>query len=169
MTPRGFHRSAGANRRSVRGSTLLEVLIAAMMVVMISFGGLAYYSYSRLSEIRMMQEQSAFNLAEIEIERWQAEGYTALTEFTSTDVPWGYNSAVTPPSGDPSRYPKSIDYAGATFTVTAFQIANTNSTGPKNFRWEETIGGVTWAYRRLVIQVDWGNGQQLQIETRMSQ
>lgn len=155
---------------AIRGSTLVEVLIAALLVVIIAMAGLGYYTFGRLAEFRAMQEQTAYNLAEIEIEAWQAAGYGSLSEFPSTDVPWGYNSGVTPPAGDPSRYPKVVTRQGIDYTVDAYQIANASNAAPvQDFRWEESDGGITWLYRRLVIQVSWGEGQMLEIETRISQ
>lgn len=169
--------TAAASRNArIRGSTLLEVAIAAVIIGIVAMAGTSYYLYARMFEILAIQEQTAFNISELEVESWQAEGYGAFSAFTSTSLPFGYNSGWA--VADPRRvaYPQLVTREGATYRVSATLISNRQGTPPTystpvDYRWVETSGGVSWEYRRLVILIEWGPsfGNSLSIETRISQ
>lgn len=167
---------AGARNARVRGSTLLEVAVAAVVIGIVALAGTSYYLYARMFEILAIQEQTAFNIAELEIESWQAEGYGACAGFTTTNLPYGYNFSWA--VGDPRRvnYPRLVAREGATYRVSVSLISNRQGTAPTystpiDYRWVETSGGVTWEYRRVAILVEWGSlfSDSLTIETRISQ
>ncbi len=168
--------SAGV-RRAQRGSTLLEVAIATIVIAIVSLAGTSYYLYARLFEIQAQQEQAAFNVVELEIESWQAEGYGSVSGFTTTTVPYGYNWSWA--VADPRRiaYPRLEVREGTTYQITATSIANRQGgagdgyTAATDFRWREVLGGLAWEYRRIQLTVQWGPAfsYSLVVETRIAQ
>lgn len=151
--------------------------MAAVIIGIVALAGTSYYLYARLFEIQAQQEQAAFNIVELEIESWQAEGYGSVAGFTSTTVPFGYN--WTWPVGDPRRitYPRLEVREGATYQVTANLISNRQGgagdgyTASVDFRWREVLGALAWEYRRIQLTVRWGPlfANQLVVETRIAQ
>ncbi len=164
-------------RRARRGSTLLEVAIATIVIAIVSLAGTSYYLYARLFEIQAQQEQAAFNVVELEIESWQAEGYGSTSGFTTTTIPYGYNWSWA--VADPRRitYPRMEVREGTTYRVTATAISNRQGgagdgyTAATDFRWREVLGGLAWEYRRIQLTVQWGPsfGYSLVVETRIAQ
>ncbi len=139
-------------RRSRSGMTLLEVAVASIVMVIIALGGASYYYFVRWGQIRKSQEQMARNLAEVELERWRETGYTALQGYTTPAViPYGYVFGT-----NTQAYPKDVTVDGLTYRITASMLYNTSTSG-SNYRWEDTTGGVTYRYRRLVITVGYGS------------
>ena len=175
MTPSKSANRMGARFR--RGSTLLEVAIAAVIIGIVALAGTSYYLYGRLYEIRAQQEQAAFNITELEIESWNAEGYGSCSGFVTPAVPYAYN--FTWPVGDPRRvnYPRLEVREGMTYRISATSVFNIQGgpldgyTSPVDYRWQDTAAGITWQYRRLRFLVEWGPGfgDQLFIETRVAQ
>ncbi|KAA0217782.1 hypothetical protein EDM80_02820 [bacterium] len=172
-----LHQVRAARRRRILGATLLEVAVAAVIIAIVAMAGTSYYLYARLFEIQAVQEQAGFNIVELEIESWQAEGYGALATFTTATIPFGYNSAWA--VGDPRRvtYPRTEVREGMTYRVTATSLWNRRGgpldgyTSNVDFRWLETAGGVSWEYRRIQFLVEWGPGfgKSVTIETRIAQ
>jgi Tfp pilus assembly protein PilE len=167
---------AASRNARLRGSTLLEVAVAAVIIGIVSMAGTSYYLYARTFEILAIQEQTAFNIAELEVESWQAEGYGASAGYTTTTPGWGYNSGWA--VGEPRRvnYPLLVVREGMTYRVSATLLFNLQGSAPTfsqslDFRQQDTSGGVTWQYRRIVTTVEWGAlfGNSLSIETRISQ
>lgn len=142
-------------RRSRRGMTLMEVAVAAFLMALLSVSGASYFYYSRLAQIRGMQENVATNLAEIHLERFREQGYGALAGFTTpTSLPYGYNYDWTASQRTDFPYIQTVD--GIRYRITAGLLYNTSTSGA-NYRWEVTVGGVTYRYRRVLVQVQWGD------------
>ena len=169
--------SVARSRHAKRGSTLLEVAIATIVIAIVSLAGTSYYLYARLFEIQAQQEQAAFNVVELEIESWQAEGYGSVSGFTTTTVPYGYNWSWA--VADPRRitYPRLEVREGTTYSITANLISNRQGgagdgyTASTDYRWREVLGGLAWEYRRIQLTVQWGPafGYSLVVETRIAQ
>ena len=168
---------ARSPRIARRGSTLLEVAIAMIVIAIVSLAGTSYYLYARMFEIHAQQDQVAFNIVELELESWQSEGYGSTGGFTTTSVPFGYN--WTWAVADPRRvtYPRMEVREGMTYRVTADLLWNLRGgpgdgyTANVDFRWQDTVAGVSWQYRRIQMTVQWGPafGSTLVVETRISQ
>lgn len=166
-----------ALRKAERGSTLLEVAIATVVIAIVSLAGTSYYLYARMFEIHAQQDQAAFNIVELEIESWVSEGYGASGGFTTTSIPFGYN--YTWGAADPRRvnYPRLETREGMTYRVTATLLWNLRGAAADgysnniDFRWQDTVAGVSWQYRRIQMLVEWGPGfgSNLTVETRISQ
>lgn len=163
--------------RPMRGSTLLEVAIATIIIAIVSLAGTSYYLYARLFEIQAQQQQAAFNVVELEIESWQAEGYGSVSGFTTAAIPYAYN--WTWAAADPRRvnYPRLETREGMTYQVTAQLLFNRQGgagdgyTAATDYRWREVLGALAWEYRRIQLTVQWGPAfsDSLVVETRIAQ
>ena len=162
MTP------ARMSRRITQGFSLVEVLVAAVIIAIVSLAAVAFYSNSRVGEIREWQEQNALFLAEKEVELWQASGYTGLAGFVAADVgpsnflPYGYRYG----SADPlwnvgSRYKAVNGLSGTDYRIRARLLYSESTGSPANDFFVREVftrpgGDVNYYYRRVEVVVQWG-------------
>jgi hypothetical protein len=74
-------------------------------------------------------------------------------------------------------YPRLDVREGATYRITADLLFNRQGgagdgyTAAIDYRWRDTVGGVSWEYRRIQLTVQWGPAfaNSLVVETRISQ
>jgi prepilin-type N-terminal cleavage/methylation domain-containing protein len=151
------------NRKARSGFTLIEVAIAAIIIVIVTMAAGAYYAESRIQEIRGWQEQNALYLAEREIDLWQAQGYTALTGFNAGQVspnflPYGYRFGQADPAWNQTGGFKQVTLDGVPYRVRAMMLQNASSS-TTDYYVQGVIDGIPFRYRPIVVYVQWGNFQ----------
>ena len=152
--------------RPRQGSSLIEVAIATVIIAIVAISAGSFYSLGRISEIREFQRENAMYVVERDIEAFHAEGYGALANYSTPALPYGYNADALP--ADRVPFPRTVTFDGAGYVVTA-QLVFNQSTAGSDYRWQDAGGGLTWNYRRIVVQATWGSGSLFALETRIAQ
>lgn len=155
-------------RNTKRGMTLVELGVATFIVIVVSLAALAYYSNSRLQEMREWNEQNALFLCEREIESWRAAEYNGLAGWTAGDtgptnfLPYGYSFINPDPDWNQAGRYKDVDLDGFPYRVRARLLYNDAVGAAVNdFRvhevWDNGTGDVDYWYRQVVVVVQWGS------------
>jgi len=153
-------------RSTKQGVTLVEAMVGAVIVAVVSLGALYAYAESRISVIHEWHEQNALYLAEREVESWQGATYNGLSGWELGDVgpsnflPFGY--AFSSPDPDWGTGYKEIPLEGFNYRARARMLFNSSAPSgtPTDFwiqeDWDNGSGNVSYRYREIQVVIQWG-------------
>jgi type II secretory pathway pseudopilin PulG len=179
-------------RKARAAFTLVEALVALVIITIVGLTATAYIAESRVREIHEWHEANALYLAEREVESWQGTGYNGLEGWSSGDVvnastpnattflPFGYSPASPDPAWNTTGRFKPVALDGFQYRIRAQMLytASSPAASPTDFyiedSWNNGTGIVVSRYRLIRVVVQWGrftgvtSEQQLMQETRIA-
>ena len=126
----------------VRGLTLVEALVAMVMVSILGIGGLSY-QYLGAKQFRIAHaELTATRTGQLIIEDWKANGAKDIINYDATELGVGF---LKPNVGDNSYYTITVDGVNLYLTLSYKDVD------------VDEDAGVT--LRQINVKVQWTNGQ----------